>query len=236
MRAILSMIFVIMILIPVQSAGNVPMLFYGEAKEYTRGGLTASGERFAANSLTGAHKNLPFGSLVRVTNLENDKHITVRINDRTATGGRAVLNLTKAAAVLLGFRQNAKVEVQVIKVAGDAKTAVIKKNPQPVQKTLPNTTVPNTTVPNTTMDNQGHNSGNVSATEKYHLQVGAFRRKINADAFAAKLRGLGYSITVRVQSSGFHRVLVGPFTTREAASTAKSALSSEAPTAFIRKG
>ena len=46
------------------------------------GKRTASGERFDQNALTAAHRELPFGSQVRVTNLNNDRSVVVRINDR----------------------------------------------------------------------------------------------------------------------------------------------------------
>src|SRR5579885_991709 len=46
------------------------------------GHKTASGERFTKRSLTCAHRNLPFGSKIKVTNLDNDKSVIVRVNDR----------------------------------------------------------------------------------------------------------------------------------------------------------
>jgi len=55
--------------------------FYG-LNDGFHGKLTANGEVFDMNAMTAAHKTLPLGSLVRVTNLENDKTVTVRINDR----------------------------------------------------------------------------------------------------------------------------------------------------------
>jgi rare lipoprotein A len=53
--------------------------FYADKFE---GVFTASGEKYRHNKLTGAHKTLPFGTKVRVTNLENDKSVEVVINDR----------------------------------------------------------------------------------------------------------------------------------------------------------
>src|SRR5438270_7340497 len=53
--------------------------FYG--REW-RGHRTASGERFDPDALTAAHRTLPFGTRVRLTNLDNGRHATVRINDR----------------------------------------------------------------------------------------------------------------------------------------------------------
>ena len=55
--------------------------FYG-LNDGFHGKLTANGEVFDMNAMTAAHKTLPLGTLARITNLENDKSVTVRINDR----------------------------------------------------------------------------------------------------------------------------------------------------------
>ncbi len=58
---------------------------------------TANGEIFDNNSLTAAHKSLPFGTNVLVTNLHNDKSVTVKINDRGPFIKRRIIDLTRAA-------------------------------------------------------------------------------------------------------------------------------------------
>ncbi|ART81603.1 hypothetical protein CBP31_02295 [Oceanisphaera profunda] len=73
----------------------------GKASYYgTRhhGRKTASGERFNKNALTAAHRTLPFGSLVRVTNLNNHKSIVVRINDRGPYAKGRIIDLSEQAA------------------------------------------------------------------------------------------------------------------------------------------
>lgn len=64
------------------------------------GNYTASGEIFNPAQLTAAHHNLPFGTLVRVSNLQNGRSVVVRINDRLSHGGR-VIDLSTAAAKVL---------------------------------------------------------------------------------------------------------------------------------------
>ena len=59
--------------------------------------LTANGERYNMYALTAAHKELPFGSVVKVTNLENNKSVIVRINDRGPYIGGRGIDLSKAA-------------------------------------------------------------------------------------------------------------------------------------------
>jgi rare lipoprotein A len=68
-----------------------------------RGGKTASGERAEPSALTAAHKSLPFGARVRVTNRKNGRSVVVRINDRGPFVRGRIIDLTPAAARELGF-------------------------------------------------------------------------------------------------------------------------------------
>lgn len=67
------------------------------------GRSTANGERFNQAAMTAAHRSLPFGSKVKVTNQKNGKSVVVRINDRGPFSKGRVLDLSKAAARTLGF-------------------------------------------------------------------------------------------------------------------------------------
>jgi len=78
------------------------------------GGRTASGERFSPNRLTAAHRTLPFGTLVRVTNLRNGRTVVVRINDRGPFNKHRVIDVTPAAARQLHFSGLAPVKLQVV--------------------------------------------------------------------------------------------------------------------------
>ncbi|MDR2597919.1 MAG: septal ring lytic transglycosylase RlpA family protein [Treponema sp.] len=69
--------------------------FYGKEFE---GRLTASGEIFDASQLTAAHLSLPFGTMVTVTNLHNNKKVTVRINDRGPFVTARIIDVSRAAA------------------------------------------------------------------------------------------------------------------------------------------
>lgn len=74
--------------------------FYGEPYN---GRPTASGEIFDMNAFTAAHKTLPFGTIVEVTNLENGKKVIVKINDRGPFVGNREIDLSRAAAEKLGM-------------------------------------------------------------------------------------------------------------------------------------
>jgi rare lipoprotein A len=80
------------------------------------GNLSASGEPFNQNALTAAHRNLPFGTLVMVKNLDNGRTVIVRINDRGPFVGDRVIDLSAGAASVLGMMGSgvAPVELQVI--------------------------------------------------------------------------------------------------------------------------
>lgn len=77
------------------------------------GRLTANGERYNQNGLTAAHKNLPFGTRVRVTNLNNGRSITVRINDRGPYAHGRIIDLSKGAARVIGLMGSGIAPVQI---------------------------------------------------------------------------------------------------------------------------
>ncbi|MFI6905273.1 septal ring lytic transglycosylase RlpA family protein [Nonomuraea sp. NPDC050394] len=80
----------------VVSSGTCGASFYGEPQ------MTASGERFNPSAMTAAHKTLPLGSRVRVTNPNNGDSVTVRINDRGPYVGGRCLDLSEAAFDAIG--------------------------------------------------------------------------------------------------------------------------------------
>lgn len=77
------------------------ILDQGEASYYAdkfNGRRTASGERFSNNEMTAAHRTLPFGTMVMVTNPANGKEVVVRVNDRGPFIRGRVIDVSKAAA------------------------------------------------------------------------------------------------------------------------------------------
>ncbi len=87
--------------------------YYGEA---FNGKPTSSGEIFDMNLYTAAHKTLPFGTLLEVTNLENGKKVVVRVNDRGPFVANRELDLSKAAAESLGMMRNGIARVSIKKL------------------------------------------------------------------------------------------------------------------------
>jgi rare lipoprotein A (peptidoglycan hydrolase) len=89
----------------------------GEASWYGpgfHGRKTANGERFDTYEMTAAHKTLPFGTLLKVTNLENNLHTVVRINDRGPYVKGRIIDLSKAAKDAIGMGGTTQVKIEQI--------------------------------------------------------------------------------------------------------------------------
>jgi rare lipoprotein A len=96
---------------PATAADNTSGQSGGAAIYSHRGGKTASGEIADPKNLTAAHRSLPFGTMVRVTNTQNGRSIVVRINDRGPFTRGRVIDVTAAAARALGFSGIASVKL-----------------------------------------------------------------------------------------------------------------------------
>ena len=98
-----------------------PATSYGLASYYTPS-RTANGERLHAGDLTAAHRTLPFGSRVRVTNLSNGQSVTVRINDRGPFVRGRIVDVSHPAAEKLGLvgAGIAKVKLELVEESGPA--------------------------------------------------------------------------------------------------------------------
>jgi rare lipoprotein A len=109
------------ILIPLLLAAAVPAFCLQEGLASWYGGkfhgrLTSSGEVFDTNDKTAAHKSLPFGTIVKVTNLDNGKYTTVKINDRGPFVEGRIIDLSRAAAEELGMLAQgvARVSIDIV--------------------------------------------------------------------------------------------------------------------------
>jgi rare lipoprotein A len=94
-------------------ASNGTRAMSGIASVYA-GGLTANGEHASADGLTAAHRSLPFGTLVKVTNRRSQRSVIVRVNDRGPFVRGRVIDLTPAAAHAIGLSGLAPVTLSII--------------------------------------------------------------------------------------------------------------------------
>ena len=111
-----------------------PYLPYASAKGFVQTGTaswygsecqglpTASGERYDQFGLTAAHKLLPLGTRIRVTNLRNGRSVVVRINDRGPYAGSRIIDLTRTAADRLGMREAGTARVRIASLDGKDET------------------------------------------------------------------------------------------------------------------
>jgi rare lipoprotein A len=79
-----------------------------------QGGKTANGEFARPNAMTAAHKTLPFGTLVRVTNRQSGRSVVVRINDRGPYTRGRMIDLSSAAARAIGVQGLPRVDIEVV--------------------------------------------------------------------------------------------------------------------------
>lgn len=85
-----------------------------------QGRKTASGERFSRKQLTAAHRSLPLGTKVKVTNLRTKQQVVVKINDRGPyAGGRRIIDLSEGAAKRIGLLEHGTERVELV-VVGNA--------------------------------------------------------------------------------------------------------------------
>ena len=198
----------------------------GKASYYAdkfEGRPTASGEKYKHSKLTAAHKTLPFGTIVKVTNLKNNESVEVRINDRGPFVEGRVIDLSKSAAEKLGFINDgiATVKIEVVD-AGDGKGGGIIK---PI----------NTEV----VDEKEFYEFNVDRIKPggFGIQIGSFRELANLVRLADNLKA-SYKKDVTVQVKVLngvkvYNIIVGSFNTREKAQHFKMNVQKRYPDAFV---
>lgn len=86
----------------------------GKASYYKHGARTASGERFNASDYTAAHRSLPFGTRVLVTNLKTGQSVIVRVNDRGPFVRSRIIDVSYSAAKMLGMIGSGVATVKIV--------------------------------------------------------------------------------------------------------------------------
>lgn len=203
------------------------------------GKLTANGEIFDPDIVSAAHKTLPMPSAVRVINLENGRSLVVRINDRGPFVAGRIIDLSREAARLLGFKKQgiARVRVQILaeeslRLEREAKAGRFPTLGQSKQA-MPETTA--AAVPKTSLKSKGKVkkkpiSSSVSSVElissnrttevinltpvdtNIFIQVGAFGELSNAEVVRDKVSTVGAAKISSFDDDGrlIHRVRIGP--------------------------
>lgn len=84
--------------------------WYGK---HLKGRNTANGEKFDPEDMTAAHRTLPFNTMVKVTNISNQKSVWVRINDRGPASHKRLIDLAHGAAAKLGYLGSGLTKVEI---------------------------------------------------------------------------------------------------------------------------
>lgn len=159
------------------------------------GRKTANGETYNMYGMTAAHKTLPLGTLVEVTNKENRKSVVVRINDRGPFVSGRIIDLSYTAAKKLDIVGDGTGEVRIVALDPDTGTPS-----RPDKATKP------------------------AAAEYFTLQVGSFTDRENAYKLKDQLEDTYKNVHVSVFNDGvetYYRVRVGKYDSRQAIESAK---------------
>ena len=160
----------------------------------------ASGERFSKYDYTAAHKTLPMGTVVRVTNLENGRDVVVKINDRGPFVGDRIIDLSHAPAQSIDMIQKGVVKVKVEVVSTpSSKTS----NPFKPEYTVQVASYTSRSIAESAkrkLDSDFNNVrvevANIKGSTYYRVRVGRYDSKKAARKAASKLRKQGYTTRV----------------------------------------
>jgi rare lipoprotein A len=200
------------------------------------GRSTASGEIFDPSQLTAAHPSLPFGTILRVTNQQNNKYVTVRVNDRGPYAAGRIIDVSQAAAEQLDIISTGTAPVKVESLnllianaldntpdSGVGTTGIISDNSGPIvstQSESPAPSTPPTLVPASTPASplvaislppaEIKPSLPPTGTNRiYRLQVGSFKVARNAVEAFDKLKNVGLEPAYERNGELFRVVLAG---------------------------
>ncbi len=182
------------------------------------GKRTSNGERFNMNDYTCAHKSLPFGTILRVTNLANGKTVDVRVNDRGPFVASREIDLSKAAAIKLGMIGSGTTKVKLEIVKKGANTKLSQQTAASASKIMAKLGGGNSLA--TAANSASSKTSKTTASPKkpanlapgtyWDIQLGAFSSKENAKEFARKLFRAGFkNIVLQTSASkGITRVAI----------------------------
>ena len=197
--------------------------FYSDKFE---GKTTASGEKFRQSKMTAAHKHLPFGTKVKVTNKENQKSVVVVINDRGPFVEGRIIDLSKAAAEQIGMIQQgvARVHIEVVE-AHDPKTTTYDHD-RPSRKDVD-------------VDESVYYRITAEALEPtgFGVQIGSYEESANLLGVVDHLKkAYQKNVTVevsKVRGVKIYKIILGRYKTRDHADRFRAELDSSYPGCFV---
>ncbi len=155
------------------------------------GKRTSNGELFNMYDYTCAHKSLPFGTILRVTNLSNGKTCDVRVNDRGPFVATREIDLSKAAAVKLDMIGSGTAKVKLEIVTRGADTKLSQQTAASASKIMAKLGG-NSSTSSSKTSTTPKKTANLAPGTYWDIQLGAFSSKENAKEFARKLSRAGF--------------------------------------------
>jgi len=238
----ITAIAIILSLLILQGYSQVGYTQEGVASVYAEkfeGRTTASGESYSFRKATCAHLNLPFGTLVKVTNLGNNQSIIVRVNDRGPFAPNRIIDLSRSAAEKLGFVSAGTANVKIEVVAGPSLSTTAQANTQ-IQTAITQPISPKNSEAKQegTTDNELYElKVNLIQPKGFAIQVGSYKEMVNMLRIANDLKNsLKKEIRIQVITSNnekIYRLFVGNFPSRKEAESFKEKAVTIYPDCFI---
>ncbi|WP_055562427.1 septal ring lytic transglycosylase RlpA family protein [Hymenobacter sp. AT01-02] len=232
---------------PAASAKKTAVL-RGRASWYGKehqGHRTSNGERFDRHQYTCAHKTLPFGTKLRVTNPESGKAVVVRVTDRGPFRHQRILDLSEIAARPLGIVTHGAVSV-VAEVVPDDTELGPTDAPQDLAALLSDTTAVTEAGLHTNIQAGDTEAADVALmpepTATYVIQAGTFGDVRNAQALLTKIQNLEPQLIASTVAAStpagkpLNRVVVGRFATQAEADVVRQRLARAGITGLVRQG
>lgn len=205
-----------------------PASWYG--REF-HGKITASGERFDMNQFTAAHKTLPFGSIVEVRNLENNKSVRLKINDRGPYRGNRIIDVSFEAARALDIVRagEANVGINVIHI-GDSSAADGRNSGTSYVEPVSDRGLPL----NVSRYDEGSSyDSSRSYSSDLKLQAGAFYSRRNAENLRDRIQGMTNMPVKVIQDGDFYKVRVEGLKSKSEADRVKNSLYNSNISSFV---
>ena len=176
------------------------------------GRKTASGEKFNMYDYTAAHKTLPFGTVLRVTNLSNGKSVNVRVNDRGPFAKGREIDVSKAAAKELDMIEEGTATVSLV-IVSDATsevtgTAVAKKSTSKKKESKAESTSKKGSSRAAEIAEKARKREEQMSAMRWDVQIGAFGKIENAENMKKRLSEAGFANVVFQSGPSVTRVVL----------------------------
>lgn len=236
-------------IVPLLASAQVGFVQEGNASFYSdkfEGKVTASGERYSHLKATCAHVSLPFGSLVKITNLDNNRTAIARVNDRGPFVPGRIIDVSKSVAERLGMISTgiARVRIEVIDNQG------IKLNFQEEALKTESIGGSKETIGSQSIEIKPNRQSAPSEAIEYFsvevqkqtkkgffVQLGSFREQTNIFSLLAdtqeQFRKKTCVQVIAVNNDRLFKLLIGPYTSRSEAEKVKQTVQTRYPDCFI---